>query len=824
MLIELAVFIGYLLLIAYYRYVSISIIDAENAKGAPNAIKNVFLAFTSIIFILFWIYTIIRNTGDPVANPLLGKSHLYFILAMGVYLSMSLGIVTNEGFKWFMAAVFILIGFLVFPFLYKGIVDNGMSRLFPDSTGAGLGLGTGTETGNAFSNVIYPFYASYGFLFGAIIVSLIIVLSLAPKFNIPNLGAWQQWATIATIIFGLKHFLFYKFSSSNMYLIFGFLAAVTALTFFMVQPTATNQTTLTVLFSIACVLFAILLPTDVPYLTLGFFGMALIISVCFGLFMQRLNFSTIQVLFGIFSIYLAIHFANSLQSGQTKKIGDALSKIPNFGIAVGIYLIAWALTTTLYSTNLDKSSQPLNVTSIIVSTVMMALSIGVFGGMSYFSKSPNTAINEGMWIGAITTMFGLLLLMYYLISNAYGAHLNYAIVAIIVLFMVGTLGFMLYNLKNIANLIVFLFVLFLPILFIYLLKTSTAGMSSTASNYLVNVKNPGMLIGGIFVLLLWVALSMVFWSSSNLTFETLLNSDVLNISLSMLLLYLVGYYVYEAVTSKVSISQRFSQIALIIMCSYLFLQIFKKSKMAKNPFVAFLVQVVEYIPCLYDSLVTRALNAKPDETMKEDFTYNSTGAMILGAVAVIVLGYYLYPRLKKWTAAAATHTSGVSLVGDDPLPVNETRLIKTYEELTGSAEKPLYNYGISFLVLINPTSGNDAFHPVINFCGNLVAAYNTAQNQLLIYTLREGEGEEPPQVALYRYNQFPLQKWVKIDVNYVGGIFDVFVDNQLKTSNKVVAYNSHENVVVGESGSLVLGKVKNFMYYEKPLQTPYSPK
>jgi hypothetical protein len=820
MLIELVVFIGYLLLIAYYRYVSISIIDVETAKGANDqqTVKNVFLVFTSVMFCLFWGYTLFKNIADPATNPLLGKGHLYFILAMSIYLSLSLGIMTNMGFKWFIVAILGVIGLIVLPFLFKGVFDNGINRLFP----GGTEISTSTaESGNAFANVIYPFYASYGFLFGAIIIALLVMLSYLPKFNIPNLGTWQQWATIATVVFGLKHFLFYRFSSSNMYLILGLLAVITALTFFMIQPTPTTQTTLTVLFSISCILLAVLLPNDIPYLTLGFFAVSLVASIAFGLFAQRLNFSTVQVLFGIFAVYLVIHFANSIQTAKGKQIGDMFSKISNFGTAVGLYLIVWVMITTLYSTNLGKSNDPLNIATIVLSTAMMVLSMMVFGGMAYISTSGKTG--DGMWIGALTTLIGILLIMYYLVSNAYGAHLNYAIVAFMLMFTVGTLGFMAYNLKNIVNLLLFFLVFILPIIFIYLLKKSTSGMSSAGSGssgsgngFLVNVKNPGMLIGGIFLLLIWVAISILFWSSSNLTFETLLNSDVLNISLAGLLLYLTGYYVYETVTSKASISQRFSQIALIVMCFYLFLQIFKKSKMAKNPFVSFLVQVVEYIPCLYDNIVTRVLNAKPDETMKEDFTYNSTGAMIIGAVAVMVLGYYLYPHLRKWTATA-THTSGTTLVGDAPLAVNETHFIKTYEELTGTTEKPLYNYGVSFSIMINPTSGNDTFYKVVNFCGNLVVAYNTAKNQLLIYTLQEGKGEEPPQVVLYRYNQFPLQKWVKIDVNYVGGIFDVFVDNQLKTSHKVVAYNSHENVIVGESGSLVLGKVKDFMYFEKPL-------
>jgi hypothetical protein len=70
-------------------------------------------------------------------------------------------------------------------------------------------------------------------------------------------------------------------------------------------------------------------------------------------------------------------------------------------------------------------------------------------------------------------------------------------------------------------------------------------------------------------------------------------------------------------------------------------------------------------------------------------------------------------------------------------------------------------------------------------------------------------------VTLYRYTQFPLQKWVNIEIKYLGGTYDVFVDNKLKTSNAIVSANTHENIYVGETGSSVIGKVKNFTYYEK---------
>jgi anthranilate synthase component 1 len=106
----------------------------------------------------------------------------------------------------------------------------------------------------------------------------------------------------------------------------------------------------------------------------------------------------------------------------------------------------------------------------------------------------------------------------------------------------------------------------------------------------------------------------------------------------------------------------------------------------------------------------------------------------------------------------------------------------------------------------------------IDFTGNLFVKYNIAQNQLFIYALTNSSVDnEPENAPLYRYNQFPLQKWVKIEINYSGGIYDVFVDNVIKTSNNVVTYNTNGNVFVGEEGSSVIGKVRDLMYYKKPL-------
>lgn len=817
MLTEIAVVIGYLLLIAYYRYVSISIIDSEDTSSTGARIA--FLVLNGIILFAYWgykLYTYYTNANTTTAtttgevNSILGKDNFIFILAMAIYLSVVLGSFTNLGFQTFAIICSVLVAMVVVPIIYKAIFNKAVGT-------------PASPTGGLFGDTLYPFYTSPVFLVLAIMISMGVIFGTVKKFNIPNLGTWQLWATVASIIFGIKYILLYRFSSSNLFLIFGLLAVLAVLTFLMIQPTHINQSTLTLIFSVACILFAAIIPNDIPYLSFGVFMGSIAAAVALGLFTQRINASTVGVLFGLCAVYITIHFSNFLSTNKTisEKVGD----LPDQGKVIALYFIASALVSILYCTDFaSNTNKNLNTATIVMTAVLFLIPPFIFGGLSRLFGDNGLLgkkLTEGSWIGILISFVGMLLISYYLLSSAYSAHLNYSIVFLILFFMVGSFVLMAYNLKNILNLVLFFVVALLPILFIYLLKNSMVGASVDNSGIekggpLLHVKSPGMIIGGLFLVLVWIAVSVLFWSSSGLTFDALLNMNVLTITLGGFLVYLIFYYAYITFTSKSSISQKFSQIVLIIMCSYLFLQIFKKSKMATNPFISFFINVIEYIPCLYDSAVTRVMNYKPDERLKEDFTYHSGGTMIISGIVICGVLYYLYPTLSKWFSET-THTPGINLVGNEPLSTNETHMIKTYEELTKNPEKPLYNYGISFYLYINPSAGNDTFYKVVNFSGNLFITYNTVQNQLYIYALNDSGSEEPPEVALYRYNQFPLQKWVKIEINYVGGIYDVFVDNKIKTSNKVVSYNSHSNIFVGEAGSSVVGKVRDFMYYEKPL-------
>lgn len=796
------VVIGYILLIYYYAFVTNTLVNLDKTP-----VKLIFILINSFLLFFILIWKLIKYYYiDNKTIPILGIDNFIYIIAMVIYLTLIYGSFTNIGFRDFFIVLLILVVVAIVPFILKNIY-NLVVPFFPWLINY---FGTTAETGNAFKDTIYPFYTSPYTIVMAIMITLSIILTTATKFNIPNLGTWQLWATIASIIFGIKYLLLYKFSYSNIYIILGFLAVVSLLAFFMIQPTTINQSTLTFLFSIACILFSFIIPTDFPYLSFGFFISAVALSLSLGLFTQRINFSTVKVLFSICALYMAIHFSNELSSNK-KADFSGISPLKSYAAPI-LYFISWSLITALYFIDLDSTNNNLNATTIGIGIFMAIVPILVLSFPIFIKIS----LTEGSWIGLLVTFVGLLLMSYYLLSATYSAHINYSIVFLILMFMAFSFGFMIYNLKNIVGVILFFFVVLLPILFIYLFKQSLVGASSSNSGPFLQMKESGFVIGGVFLILVWILISVFFWSSSGITFDAILNMNALTITLGGFLVYLIFYYTYITFTSTASVAQKFSQIMMIIMCVYLFLQIFKKTKVASNPFISFFINCIEYIPCLYDNAISTIMNMKRDDSLKEDFTYHSGGTMIISGIVVIVVLYYLYPKLSKWFSET-THTSGITLVGDSPLSTNETHMIKTYEELTKDPEKPLYNYGISFDLYINPSSGNDNFYKVVNFSGNLFITYNTAQNQLYIYALKDEGGEDPPEVALYRYNQFPLQKWIKIEINYVGGIYDVFVDNKIKTSNKVVSYNSHSNIFVGEAGSSVVGKVKNFIYYDKPL-------
>jgi hypothetical protein len=70
----------------------------------------------------------------------------------------------------------------------------------------------------------------------------------------------------------------------------------------------------------------------------------------------------------------------------------------------------------------------------------------------------------------------------------------------------------------------------------------------------------------------------------------------------------------------------------------------------------------------------------------------------------------------------------------------------------------------------------------------------------------------------YETDNFQLQKWNNIVVNYNGGTLDVFINSKLvSTEPNVVPIMSYDEITVGENDGLS-GGVCNVVYFPKPLK------
>jgi len=157
-----------------------------------------------------------------------------------------------------------------------------------------------------------------------------------------------------------------------------------------------------------------------------------------------------------------------------------------------------------------------------------------------------------------------------------------------------------------------------------------------------------------------------------------------------------------------------------------------------------------------------------------------------------------------------------------------------YIELHGS-ESFDYKYAISCWIYIDAAGANmnanyNKYTSLLNCFGSKPnVLYNGKRNTLMI-TMDQNQNaartslgdlvdvDDEGNRIVYMNDQFLLQKWNNLIINYNGGTMDIFLNGELvQSSIEVVPYYRYDLFTIGENNG-VKGGICNVVYYKEPLE------
>ena len=160
---------------------------------------------------------------------------------------------------------------------------------------------------------------------------------------------------------------------------------------------------------------------------------------------------------------------------------------------------------------------------------------------------------------------------------------------------------------------------------------------------------------------------------------------------------------------------------------------------------------------------------------------------------------------------------GIILLGD-PVHLNNKRVLSDYDKVRDVAyisDMPMYNYGLSMWVYIHSQGKNfkktsQRFNTIFNYNNKPKIEYDLDKN-ILRFSLANGDNYYDR--IKFDVKNIKLQKWNNIVVNYVNGIYDIFINTELVNSfSGVVAYMTNDAMEIGERAGLS-GAICNVIYY-----------
>jgi hypothetical protein len=269
----------------------------------------------------------------------------------------------------------------------------------------------------------------------------------------------------------------------------------------------------------------------------------------------------------------------------------------------------------------------------------------------------------------------------------------------------------------------------------------------------------------------------------------------------------------------------------------------------KSPLYRLIVNSVLYIPCvfvtIFDYLLSflgagasgitavskngvSGLSAIGTNISQTPSSYYA----LLGLIAVLYVLYFTYPYIDTTFAK-----QGGTLLVNQPVGLNNSNTIASYHQLNGVDDTTYqYEYALSFWVYLNGDSPStnasyDKYTSLLNYGNKPNVVYKASDNTLMVVMQNNGEkapgsvsaSTSPPEyddngnIIIYKLQNFLLQKWNNIIINYNGGTLDIFVNGELvKSVIGVIPYMTYDTLIIG-SDKGIRGNLCNLNYFKNAL-------
>ena len=331
-----------------------------------------------------------------------------------------------------------------------------------------------------------------------------------------------------------------------------------------------------------------------------------------------------------------------------------------------------------------------------------------------------------------------------------------------------------------------------------------------------------------------VIVSMLSWYNYAYKKESIVNNEnsktppPVNYFTKALLFILFGgisgliiYLLVFLISPSSSHNSLISFILNLLIVIFILMIVYKVFSNGNNNFFTFIMNILLFIPKSLLHVFEFVVKYGTSE-------YNSTTTSSILLLLITMIFMYIYfklPSLEK-----KINVQGGKQLINMPINTNSLSVLSSYEDLNGS-DKFKYQYAISFWVFINSyppkiNTAHDNYVSLLNYGDKPNVLYNIGKNTLMVTMKKNDKDIDVNNLSeidsngnriIYKKDNFLLQKWNNIIINFTGGTLDIFLNGELvKSRDGVVPYMKLDSLTVGtEKG--IGGGICNLVYFDKSL-------